>query len=69
MYGLVDKSEVILVIPVGNHNWPNIDIIVSCLRTMDDDRSDSAARVLSAVVAYRISVIEPMHLSNGENIL
>jgi len=51
MHGLVDKSEVILVIPIGNHNWPNIDIILSCLRTMDDDRSDSAARVLSAVMA------------------
>ena len=67
MHCLVDKGEVILVIPIGNHNWPNIDIIVGCLRTMDDDRSDSAARVLSAVVTYRMSVIDPIHLSNGEH--
>ena len=69
MHGLVDKSEIILVIPIGNHNGSNIDIILSCPRTMDDDRADSAARVLSAVMAYQISVIEPMHPSNGENIL
>jgi len=55
-HDLFDETEIVLVIPVVQHDRPEIDVVFSIDRTVNDHGAEESACVLTAVVSVILSV-------------
>jgi hypothetical protein len=52
LHCLVDKSKIVGMIPVAEHNRANVDIVICSDGTMDNHRAQSTAGILGTVVSW-----------------
>jgi hypothetical protein len=52
VHGSIYQGEVISVIPIGQHDGANINVIWFSLRSLNDDWAESTSGILSAVMGY-----------------